>query len=73
MRLGDLDLDESSDDGATPVDMEVESSVSHPQYRTDQKVNDIAIIKMKGRVNFTSKITYFQLYTELNTQGLRLH
>lgn len=57
MRLGDLDLDESSDDGASPVDIEVESSVSHPQYRTSQKVNDIAIIKMKGRVTFNSKVT----------------
>lgn len=55
MRLGDLDLDESSVDGASPVDMEVESSVPHPQYRTSQKVNDIAIITMKGHVTFTSK------------------
>lgn len=53
MRLGDLDLDDGMDDKAFPVTRDVESKIPHPSYKTQPFVNDIAVIKMKDRVNIT--------------------
>lgn len=53
MRLGDLNLEDGVVDGAIPVNKDVESSILHPQYKADPPVNDIAVIKMKDRVNIT--------------------
>lgn len=55
VRLGDLNIKDDIEDGASPVDMEVDSSVPHPSFRSGYKKNDIAIVKMKGRVTFTGK------------------
>lgn len=43
MRLGNVNVEEG-------VDMEVESSVRHPEYEDGRYVNDIGVIKMKGQV-----------------------
>lgn len=52
MRLGELSLEDGVEDGASPVDMEVESSVRHPEYKNGRFVNNLAVIKMKDSVNF---------------------
>lgn len=53
MHLGELNLNDSVDDGAYPVDMEVESFVRYPEFKDDRFINDIVVIKMKGRANIT--------------------
>lgn len=58
MRLGDLNLEDGGEDGAFPVNMDVESSILHPKYKADPLVNDIAVIKMKGRVNITGNTNF---------------
>lgn len=55
-RLGDLDLNDNVKDDATPTDYEVDTWIPHPQYTTSEKVNDIAIVRLKNKVTFTSLI-----------------
>lgn len=50
MRLGELKLEDGGEDGASPVDKQVEFFVRHPEFKDDRFVNDIAVIKLKGRV-----------------------
>lgn len=58
MRLGDLDLDVSVDDGATPVDVPVEQSIAHSRYNAQIMVNDIALLKLKNTVAFSSEFSF---------------
>lgn len=69
MRLGDLDLDDGVKDNALHVTIDVESRIPriHPKYIADPPVNDIAVIKMKDRVNITGNKKYF---LNLNTSLL---
>lgn len=62
VRLGDLDLEDGVNDGASPVDMEVESAMPHSEYKSSEKVNDIAIVKLRGRVQFTGNNPYLTFY-----------
>uniref|UniRef100_A0A1B6MQB4 Peptidase S1 domain-containing protein n=2 Tax=Graphocephala atropunctata TaxID=36148 RepID=A0A1B6MQB4_9HEMI len=55
VRLGDLDL-ASNTDGATPIDVEVEKIVYHPEYDNVKKTNDIGLIKLKKKVEFYDKL-----------------
>lgn len=55
MRLGELDLDAVVDDGAAPIDVPIESSLPHERYNAQILVNDIALLKLKNRVTFTSE------------------
>ena len=57
-RLGDLDLDDNVEDGATPTDYEVEKLIPHPGYKNSEYVNDIAIVRLKNRVTFTGKFEF---------------
>lgn len=59
MRLGDLDLDDDVDDGASPLDVRVEKTIPHTGYRPSNKVNDIAIVKLQKSVSFSSKYCYW--------------
>lgn len=52
-RVGDLDLDDQVNDGANPRDVLVDKFILHPQYGTDIKKNDIALIHLKEPVQFS--------------------
>ena len=61
VRLGDLNLDDSVVDGATPIDMPIEEIIVHPEFATRPPVNDIALIKLKSPVEYTSKLYFYTL------------
>lgn len=54
VRIGDLNLSRN-DDGAHPIQLEIESKVIHPQYSKGVFVNDIAVLKLVEDVQFTRK------------------
>lgn len=66
VRLGEHSI-RSEDDGQ--VDMTVESTVVHPEYRASTAYNDIALIKLSEPVSFTHVAQPVCLWTEhdLNT------
>ncbi|CAK9830131.1 Venom serine protease Bi-VSP [Anthophora retusa] len=45
VRIGDLYL-RRDNDGAHPVQVEIESRILHPQYKASQFVNDIAVLRL---------------------------
>lgn len=49
VRIGDLNL-KRDDDGAHPVQLEVESRIIHPGYNSSEFVNDIAIVRLAEEV-----------------------
>lgn len=55
IRLGALDVEEAVQDGSQPQDIAVDSIIWHEQYNHLLKTNNIAIVKMKTEVTFTSK------------------
>ena len=62
VRLGDLNLFSDSD-SAYPIDVDIERRTIHPNYSATTYTNDIAILRMKEDILFTSKIR-----TEKNSQ-----
>lgn len=57
VRLGDLNLNDSIDDGATPIDVPVGEVIVHPKFRAKPLTNDIALIRLNHSVTFTGKRT----------------
>lgn len=56
VRLGDLDLNPNISDGATPIDVPVDEVTVHNEYSTSPAiVNDIALIRLRNPVQFSSK------------------
>lgn len=55
VRLGDLNLNESVEDNATPQDILVESVTVHEKYNQSPVINDIALIKLKYPAQITCK------------------
>lgn len=53
--LGDYDLDPEVIDGATPIDVPIEYVIPHEQYNPKVYTNDIALLKLKQIISFTSK------------------
>jgi len=52
-RLGDLDLDETVNDGATSaVTVPISQIKVHDQYDKTAKINDVALIKIENKVKF---------------------
>lgn len=49
-------MDETVEEGATPIDYEVDRLIPHPQFNS--KVNDIGIVRLKNKVTFTGKFKY---------------
>lgn len=43
-------------DGAQPLDIPIDRVIIHKEYNGVEKTNDIAIIKLKSKVTFTSKL-----------------
>ncbi|KAK7603214.1 hypothetical protein V9T40_003213 [Parthenolecanium corni] len=64
-RLGDLDLDDSVVDNASPVDVPIESTsvFPHPKYLDDRRNFDIALLRLKNPVQFTNLTTPICLYS----------
>ena len=54
VRIGDLNL-KRDDDGAHPIQIEVDSKLIHPDYSSESNNNDIAILKLKEDVPFSGK------------------
>ena len=54
VRIGDLDLGRD-DDGAHPVQIEIEYILEHPDYTNGTHNDDIAILKLKKNVPFSGK------------------
>lgn len=55
VRIGDLDI-RRDDDGAHPVQIEVESKIIHPGYDTKAYVNDIAVLRLAQEVPFSDYV-----------------
>ncbi|XP_050574714.1 venom protease-like isoform X1 [Bombus affinis] len=55
VRIGDLDLGRD-DDGAHPVQIEIEYILEHPDYTNGTHNDDIAILKLKKNVPFSEYI-----------------
>lgn len=55
VRLGDLDLNETVNDKAQPLDIAIDTTIMHKYFNMNRKTNDVAIIKMKTKVTFTGK------------------
>ncbi|XP_049951658.1 serine protease snake-like isoform X2 [Schistocerca serialis cubense] len=62
VRLGEHNL-KSDHDGAHPVDYHIAELVRHPEYKGPSKYNDIALLRLSERVNFTWSIRPACLYT----------
>ncbi|XP_033336757.2 venom serine protease Bi-VSP isoform X1 [Megalopta genalis] len=55
VRIGDLNL-VRVDDGAQPVDVEIERKIIHPGYSTSGFVNDIAVLRLAAEVPFSRHV-----------------
>ncbi|XP_076766267.1 venom serine protease Bi-VSP [Xylocopa sonorina] len=55
VRIGDLNL-ARDDDGAHPIQTEIESKIIHPGYSSSAFVNDIAIIRLTQEVPFSDHV-----------------
>ncbi|XP_015120161.1 venom protease [Diachasma alloeum] len=56
VRLGDLDLDDDVQDGASPIDVPIEQVHEHPQYSETAYTNDIAVLRLAWDVEFSDLI-----------------
>ena len=54
VRIADLNL-KRDDDGAHPIQIEVDSKLIHPNYISGQHSHDIAILKLERDVPFSGK------------------
>lgn len=61
MRLGDLDLDPTMNDEATPINYLVIRIIRHAEYDGLKFINDIALLKLNASVHFTGKSFYYLL------------
>jgi hypothetical protein len=55
VRLGDLNLDNSVNDGATPKEYNIKRFIVHKDYKTNEKQNDIALIELDTSINFNQR------------------
>ena len=55
VRLGDVNLNETVKDGATPLDVPVESTLLHERYTSSPITNDVALVKLKYPVQYTGE------------------
>ncbi|XP_017880350.1 venom serine protease Bi-VSP-like [Ceratina calcarata] len=55
VRIGDLNL-YRDDDGARPVQVEIETKIVHPGYNPKQFVNDIAVLRLAQDVPFSDYV-----------------
>ncbi|KAL1117166.1 hypothetical protein AAG570_004493 [Ranatra chinensis] len=56
VRLGELDLNDTVDDGADAKDVRIDRAFVHPLYDSKRKFSDIALIRLRENVTFTKFI-----------------
>lgn len=56
VRLGDVNLNNTVNDGATPLDIPIESTLIHEKYTSSPITNDVALVKLKYAVQYTDLI-----------------
>nr|ACF70480.1 serine proteinase [Rhodnius prolixus] len=56
VRLGELDLDNNVNDGANPIDVNIERTIVHPSYNPQKYTDDIAVLKLQNEVPFSRNI-----------------
>lgn len=59
VRLGELNLNPNVEDGASPVDYDVEEKIPHEHFSKKNLTNDIGLIKLKNWVNYNGKFFLF--------------
>lgn len=57
VRLGDLDLNASVPDGASPVDVPVEEIIIHSGYTSSPVTNDIGLLRLRNPVQFNKNVS----------------
>ena len=55
VRLGDLDLNDTIDDGASPIDISISEIIAHPKYKSQPLENDIALLHLSKQVQFSGE------------------
>ena len=50
-----MDINSTVKDGANPIDVDVEQSITHSKYLSAKFLNDIALVRLQKPVEFTSK------------------
>ena len=55
VRLGDLDINDTVIDGATPIEILVREVIPHPKYKSQPLENDIALLHLMNPVTFTGE------------------
>lgn len=66
-------MNESVQDGATPTDYGIDKWIPHPGYSKSRMVDDIAIVRLKDKVTFTSKLKFVIVwYKKVNLFALQL-
>lgn len=68
VRLGDQNLDRS-DEGSEPVDYNIEKFIVHPNFNRRTKDNDIALIRLKTIVTFSTFIRPACLHQHAELNG----
>lgn len=53
--MGDLNLDNNVNDGASPIDVPVARVLTHERYNAQEYTNDIALLKLNYSVNYSSE------------------
>lgn len=67
MRLGDLDLNDVVDDGASPKSVSIDKIVCDENYEPRTLINDIALLHLKKPVSFTGRLLVPNLTFRLTT------
>lgn len=65
VRLGKVTL-LTNDDDAIPVDLKIQEIIRHPDYKASTKKNDIALIRVAERIEFTDNIRPACLQTNVH-------
>lgn len=79
VRLGDWNITSRNDCYAendcadSPDDVDVEEEVVHPYFSLSTGNNDIALLRLTRRVQFTGKISKLPPHTSFIAQYIRLH
>lgn len=56
--MGDLDLNPSVKDDASPLDVPVSRVITHERYNAQEYTNDIALLKLENPVRFQGKFFF---------------
>ncbi|XP_050544572.1 venom protease-like [Daktulosphaira vitifoliae] len=56
VRIGELDFNPDTNDGASPIDVFVERVMTHEEFNWQNKTNDIAILKLNNSISFNNFI-----------------